>query len=159
MKAQEIMTSNPACCSVSDTLADAARHMRDHDCGAVPVIDHGCIVGIVTDRDLAVRALADGRNAETRIIEVMTGNPCCGAADDDLRDVETIMADRQVRRVPIVDADGCCVGMVSQADIARAAADGERVAEREIAIVLEAISEPERRRSSRSVSSRLEQPL
>jgi CBS domain-containing protein len=159
MKAQEIMTSNPACCSISDTLADAARHMRDHDCGAVPVIDHGCIVGIVTDRDLAVRALADHRGADTRISEVMTASPCCSLADDDVRDVEALMADQQVRRVPIVDADGCCVGIVSQADIARAAADGERVAEREIAIVVEAISAPTRQRSNGSASSRLEQPL
>jgi CBS domain-containing protein len=144
MKAQSIMTPSPCCCTSADTIADVARLMRDNDCGAVPVVDHGRIVGIVTDRDLAVRALATGMDGSTLVADVMTTSPCCCAPDDDLRKVEKIMVDNQIRRVPVVDANGSCVGIIAQADIARAAADGQSVGEREIAIVVEAISEPSR---------------
>jgi CBS domain-containing protein len=157
MKAQSIMTSSPCCCSSADSIADVARMMRDNDCGAVPVVDHGRIVGIVTDRDLAVRALADGMDGSTKVADVMTASPCCCAADDDLRKVEKIMVDNQIRRVPVVDANGACVGIIAQADIARAAAEGQRVGEREIAIVVEAISEPSRSARDRNGSSQMAQ--
>jgi len=142
MKASDIMTSDPCTCSPSDSLQDVAKSMRDHDCGAVPVIDNGRVIGIVTDRDLAVRALADGMRPDTKVGDVITRDPRCCSADDDLREVEQIMTELQVRRVPVVDSDGCCVGMVSQADLARAASDGQRVSEREVAIVVERISAP-----------------
>src|SRR5262245_30508118 len=131
MKANEIMTAGPCCCSPTDAIGDVARMMRDNDCGSVPIVEDGCVIGIVTDRDLAVRGFATGKTASTRVRELMTTNPCCASSDDDVRDVEKIMTDRQVRRVPIVDADGCCVGIVSQADLARAAREGERVSEHE----------------------------
>jgi len=140
MKASDIMTSDPCTCSPSDSLQDVAKSMRDHDCGAVPVIDKGRVIGIVTDRDLAVRALADGMRPDTKVGDVITRDPRCCSADDDLREVEQIMTELQVRRVPVVDAAGCCVGMISQADLARAASDGQRVSEREVAIVVERIS-------------------
>jgi len=157
MKANEIMTTGPCCCSPSDSIGDVARLMRDNDCGSVPIVEGGCVVGIVTDRDLAVRGLASGKSASTRVRDLMTSSPCCAAADDDVRDVEKIMADRQVRRVPIVDADGCCVGIVSQADLARAALDGARVSEHEVAIVVEAITQPQDRAFDRGAGSDLEQ--
>jgi CBS domain-containing protein len=144
-KAKSIMTPSPCCCASTDSIADVARLMRDNDCGAVPVVDDGHIVGMVTDRDLAVRALADGRDGTTRVAEVMTSSPSCCTAEDDLRKVEKIMTDNQIRRVPVVDAKGACIGIISQADLARAASDGQQVSEREIAIVVEAISEPARR--------------
>ena len=155
MKAQSIMTSSPCCCTSTDSVVAVARLMRDNDCGAVPVVDHGRIVGIVTDRDLAVRALADGMDGSTKVADVMTASPCCCAPDDDLRKVEKIMVDNQIRRVPVVDASGACIGIIAQADIARAAADGQRVSEREIAIVVEAISEPTRRMHERTESSQV----
>jgi CBS domain-containing protein len=154
----ELMTASPCCASTTDTLADVARHMRDHDCGSVPVIDHGSIVGIVTDRDLAIRALADGRGAETKVIEVMTSSPACCSADADVRDVEKLMADRQVRRVPVVDADRRVVGIVSQADLARAASRA-RVSDQEVAVVIEAISEPPLLAAQRRANIDLEQQL
>jgi CBS domain-containing protein len=146
MKARDIMTSSPCCCSPTDSLQAVARTMRDHDCGAVPVVEHGYVIGIVTDRDLAIRALADGSDASTRVVDVLTRNPDCCGPDDDVRTIERLMTDRQVRRVPIVDADRRCVGIVSQADLARAALDGARLSERELARVVEHISEPPRRR-------------
>jgi CBS domain-containing protein len=158
MKAMELMTASPCCASTTDTLADVARQMRDHDCGSVPVIDHGSIVGIVTDRDLAIRALADGLGADTKVVEVMTTSPACCSGDADVRDVERLMSDRQVRRVPVVDADNRVVGIISQADLARAAFRA-RVSDREVAIVVEAISEPPLRAAPRRASAELEQQL
>jgi CBS domain-containing protein len=142
MHASDIMTSDPRCCSPNDSLRDVAQMMRDIDCGAVPVVDNGRIIGIVTDRDLVVRALASGRGADAKVGDVITSDPRCCGTDDDLRDVEQIMAENQVRRVPIVDADGHCVGIVSQADLALAAVAGQRVSEREVAVVVERISAP-----------------
>ena len=140
MKANDIMTADPCTCSPNDSLQDVAKSMRDHDCGAVPVVDGGRIIGIVTDRDLAVRALASGKSPDTKVGDFITRAPRCCSTEDDLREVEQIMTELQVRRVPVVDAAGCCVGMVSQADLARAASDGQRVSEREVAIVVERIS-------------------
>jgi CBS domain-containing protein len=141
MKARDIMTPSPCCGSLSDSIQDIARLMRDNDCGSVPIVEDGCVVGIVTDRDLAVRALAKGQGATTLVRDVMTASPCCCSADDEMRDVERLMADKQIRRVPVVDADGCCMGIIAQADLARAAL-GERVSEHEVAVVVERISVP-----------------
>src|SRR5512141_299628 len=142
MKANEIMTPSPSVCSSSDSLGAVARLMRDNDCGAVPIVDKGSVVGIVTDRDLAIRALAEGLGTDARAGDVMTASPRCASPDDDIGDIEKLMAEHQVRRIPIVDADGRCLGIVSQADLARAASKNSRVSDREVAIVLEAISEP-----------------
>ena len=157
MKASEIMTSRPCCCSPNDSLQDVARTMRDNDCGAIPVVEHGRVVGIVTDRDLAVRALAEGKRADANVGDVITRDVCCCSADDDVKKVEKIMADNQVRRVPIVDADGRCVGIISQADLARAAQNGARVSEHEVAIVVEHISAPHRPLFERGAQDILEQ--
>jgi len=159
MKAREIMTPSPKCCSANDSAKEVAQMMRDHDCGAVPIVDENSpsVIGIVTDRDLAIRGLAEGKGADTKVGDLMTHSPCCCSAEDDLRDVEQLMADNQVRRVPIVDASGVCVGIVSQADIARAALDGGRLSEREVAVVVERISEPHRQAFDRRVSGEVEQ--
>src|SRR4051812_5105104 len=114
MKAKEIMTSRPCVCTSTDSVAEVARLMRDNDCGAIPIVDNGCVVGIVTDRDLAIRAIAEGRSADTSVGEVMTASPCCCTSDDDIADVEKAMTVNQVRRIPIVDVEGCCLGIVSQ---------------------------------------------
>jgi signal-transduction protein with cAMP-binding, CBS, and nucleotidyltransferase domain len=117
--------------------------MRDNDCGSVPILDaSGCLLGVVTDRDLAIRALAEGKGADVKAGELMTPEPLCCTAGADLREVERVMSDNQVRRVPIVNADGCCVGIVAQADLARAAQDDNRVSEHEVAVVVERISAP-----------------
>jgi CBS domain-containing protein len=141
------MTPQPACCTPDDTINEVAMVMRDHDCGCVPVIDQSTarIVGVITDRDLAIRALAAGRNGTTRVGDVMTASPRCCMETDDLSKVERMMASNQVRRIPVVDETGCCVGIISQADLARAATDDRRVTEHEIAIVVERISAQNRR--------------
>jgi len=147
MRAKEIMTKDPECCEPDDTARDAAQVMRDRDCGAVPIVDPSSrkVIGMVTDRDLAIRAIAEGRNPDARLKDLMTPVASCCGPDDDLRDVERTMADLQVRRIPVVDAGGRVMGIISQADIARAASRDDSVTEREIALVVEQISEPQRR--------------
>jgi CBS domain-containing protein len=147
MRARDIMTKKPECCTRDNTARDAARVMRDRDIGCVPIVDDaGRVVGIVTDRDLAVRGIAAGKDVNTRLSDLMTPTVECCGQDDDLRDVEQKMAELQVRRIPIVDAGGRCLGIISQADIARAAisADGS-VTEEEVALVVEQISQPSHR--------------
>lgn len=142
MKVQELMTPNPSCCTPDNTVKEAARLMEEHDCGCLPVVDDtetNDLVGVVTDRDLALRALAKSKGPETKVRDVMSSAPSCCTPDDDVEEVERIMAERQVRRVPVIDRAGCCVGMVAQADLAwkdRAASD------REVGRVVERISEP-----------------
>ena len=145
MKAQEIMTKNPACVTPHDSAQHAAELMGQHDCGCVPVVDErnsNRVVGVVTDRDIAVRAVAKGKAPNTPVSEIMTANAVCCPPDADVRDVERKMSDRQIRRVVIADADGCCVGIVAQADLARAARRSGASLEREVAQVVERISEP-----------------
>jgi CBS domain-containing protein len=152
MRAREIMTSNPECCEPDDTAREAAQVMRDQDCGCVPIVDSDSskVIGIVTDRDLAIRAIAEGKDGDTRLRDLMTSVATCCGPDDDVRDVERTMADLQVRRIPIVDSAGRCVGIISQADIARACRDND-VTEQEIALVVEQISEPTRRSTQSGV--------
>jgi CBS domain-containing protein len=140
MRAREIMSDHPACCTPDDTAQRAAQLMADCDCGCLPVVsDVGTnhLVGVVTDRDLATRVIARGRGADVHVREVVSADPSYCGPDDDVQSVERIMADRQVRRVPVMDDGGCCVGMIAQADLAR----GRAVDERELGRVVEAISE------------------
>lgn len=142
MKTQEIMTPNVACCTPETPLHEAARLMRDHDCGALPVLESenpGEVTGIVTDRDLAVRGLARGYDSETAVHEVMTANPYCCSPDDEVDDVERLMSQHQIRRVPVVDENRHVRGMVAQADLARSNDPSVR---KDVDDVVEAISEP-----------------
>ena len=154
MRARDIMTKKPECCTRDNTAREAARVMRDRDCGVVPVVDDaGRVGGVVTDRDLAVRVVAAGKDVNTRLADVMTGSAAVCNQDDDLRDVEQKMAELQIRRIPIVDAGGRCLGIISQADIARAASiDDGVVTGEEVALVLEQISQPTHRARSRSAA-------
>jgi CBS domain-containing protein len=156
MKAKDIMTPTPHCCSPNDTVQQVARAMRDNDCGAIPVVKAGKVIGIVTDRDLAVRVLAEGKGSDARVEDFITPNPACSGADDDVRDVEKLMTDNQVRRVPIVTADGSCIGIVAQADLALAAMNGDRISENEVAVVVERVSEPRRRSFDKGLTDGVE---
>jgi CBS-domain-containing membrane protein len=98
-------------------------------------------MGVVTDRDLALRALAAKKGPETKVRDVMSTAPSCCTPDDDVDTVERIMAERQVRRVPVIDHAGCCVGIIAQADIAR---ENSATTDREVARVVERVSEPTR---------------
>lgn len=140
MKARDLMTAAPCVCSPDDSIQEVAQMMRDHDCGSVPVVQGSQVIGIITDRDLAVRALAEGLYPGIRVRNVMTVAPECCSEEDDVHNVERVMSERQIRRVPIVNADGGVVGIIAQADLARAASRG--VTAREVAETVAEISAP-----------------
>ncbi len=144
MQAREIMTADPACCTPQDTAREAARMMIEHDCGCLPVVDDmgtRHLVGVVTDRDLAARGIAEGKGPDTPVQELMSSSPSCCTPEADIGEVEQIMAERQVRRVPVIDERGCCVGMIAQADLARSGRDAE---DGQVRRTVERISEPSR---------------
>jgi CBS domain-containing protein len=137
MRVAEIMTESPACCSQDDTVQQAARLMEQHDCGCLPVVDGDQrVTGVVTDRDIACRCVAQGKDATTPVSEVMTAQASCCGPEDDAAEAARIMAEGKVRRVPVVDGDGRVVGMVAQADLAR------HRDEREVGEVVEDVSQP-----------------
>jgi CBS domain-containing protein len=146
MKASDLMTPSPACCTPDDDAQAVARKMLEFDCGSIPVVDErntGRIIGVVTDRDLACRCLAWGTGPETKVSDIMTREISCCSPEADALEIERVMTERQVRRVPIVDGGGHVVGIVAQADLARAAKQN-LVSDREVGIVVEGISEPTR---------------
>jgi len=145
MKARDLMTPDPAQVTPSDSLQRVSQLMAEHDCGCIPVVtaaDQRSLIGVVTDRDIAVRAVAEGRPATTPIGEIMTPNPDTVGPDDELSHVERLMSDRQIRRVVVVDDTRECVGIIAQADLARAAKRRREPSPREMVDVLEKISRP-----------------
>jgi CBS domain-containing protein len=151
MKAQDLMTAGPACCTPDDRAERAAQLMADNDCGSIPVIadrNDSRVVGVLTDRDIAVRGVAKGKGPDTRVRDLMTPDPFCCSTDADVKDVERVMAERQVRRVVVVDGGGRCVGVIAQADLALAAERTQDVSDIEVARVVERISEPAPGRAS-----------
>ena len=141
MKARDLMSENVACVTPESTAQEAARLMESHDVGSLPVVEgtERRLVGVVTDRDLALRVLGRGESPEVQIREVMSGNVQCCKAEDSLDDIENAMGRYQVRRIPIVDDNNRVVGMVAQADLAR---ERKAVGAKDLGKVLEKISEP-----------------
>ena len=145
MKANELMTKGPACVAPTDSVQRAAQLMEEHDCGCLPVVDSNGnrrVVGVITDRDIALRGVARGRTADAMVRDLMTSDVASCSPDSDVDQVTRVMADRQIRRVLILNADGGCEGIVAQADVARAADRRGEVSAREVARVVERISEP-----------------
>ena len=138
MKARDIMTANPRVVTASDSISRAAEIMRDTDVGIVPVVeDSGSmrLAGVVTDRDIAVRIVAEGRDGNVNVREIMSSGLATVRPDDDLSRVTELMKREQVRRVPVVEGDRL-VGIIAQADVAREGSD------RKTGDVVEKISEP-----------------
>jgi CBS domain-containing protein len=119
MKISDIMTSDVTVARPGDTVQAVARNMADLDVGSLPVCDGTRLLGMVTDRDITVRATARGLGADTPVTEVMTADVEYAFADDDLKEVADKMSSKQIRRLPIVDADKRLIGIVAIADIAR----------------------------------------
>ena len=135
MQCREIMTKNVRTATREMPLSEVAAMMRDGDMGAVPVVENGKLVGIVTDRDIVVRSVAEGKNAATIVGEAMTAELFTVAPDDFVFEAIRLMGDKQVRRIPVANADGSLAGIIAMADIALEMED-----EREIAETLEEIS-------------------
>jgi CBS domain-containing protein len=117
---KDVMTSNPCTIDADKSIAYAAKMMRDEDVGLAPIVEGEKLIGMLTDRDIAIRVVAEGRNpdqvkvADVASKEVVTIDP-----QQDLDEALRIMAKHQVRRLPVVEEDGKLVGVVAQADIAR----------------------------------------
>jgi CBS domain-containing protein len=121
MKVRDIMTRHPACCSASTPLVDVAQMMVHYDCGEIPVIDDaGEPIGVITDRDITCRVVAQNKSASELKAEDCMTSPCVTVSvDDDVRDCVGVLESYMIRRAPVIDAQGRCCGIVSQADIAR----------------------------------------
>ena len=121
--AKEIMTPAPQCCSADTKLNEVASLMLEADCGEIPVTDgSNRLIGVITDRDIVIRAVAKGKNASaTTARECMTEPVVVVNEDTTLADVMSVMEENQIRRVPVVDGSGCCCGIISQADVALSA--------------------------------------
>jgi CBS domain-containing protein len=131
----EIMTKNVRTAAPDMTLRDAAALMRDGDIGAVPVVEGGRLIGIITDRDIVVRAVSEGTAADSPIRDAMTTELFTVKSDDFVFEAVRLMGDKQVRRIPVINSDGSLAGIIAMADVALEMED-----EREIAETLEEIS-------------------
>jgi CBS domain-containing protein len=123
MQVREIMSKDLVCCSPAASLVEAAQLMADHDCGEIPIVergDSGIPIGVITDRDITCRGVAQGRNPYDATVRELMSSPVITVRHDaSLEDCCRTMAQHQLRRVPVVDMAGSCVGVISQADIAR----------------------------------------
>ena len=119
MKVKDLMTSDPAKVGPDDVIAQAATLMKQEDCGAIPVVRDGKLIGIVTDRDIAIRVVAEGRDAKTtKVSEMMSADPITIAPDADIAEAASLMATSQIRRLPVVE-NGQLLGIIVTAQLAR----------------------------------------
>lgn len=146
MKIQDIMTRDPSCVSPDSTVREAAQLMKRDDVGIVPVVENTSdkrLLGVVTDRDIAVRCVAEGKDGSCRVRDVMSSdNLATCKLNDDVDSVMDAMRTEKVRRIPIVDERGSLVGIVAQSDVLRKTRDTHKAGE-----TVEEISEPGGRHS------------
>lgn len=142
MKVKDIMTSDPATVGPNDLVAQAATLMKQEDCGAIPVVRDNSLIGIITDRDITIRAVAAGRDPKTtKVSEVMSADPITVGPDDDVSEAASIMAKSQIRRLPVVEK-GKLLGIVVTAQLAR------REKASDVGETIKEISEPASGRAS-----------
>jgi CBS domain-containing protein len=140
-RCKDVMTKNPIGCLPDDSVVKAAQLMKDKDIGSVLVVEDEetrKLVGIVTDRDLALEIVAEGRDPQvTKVQDVMTYNVVTCRAEDSVQEVMDVMAEYQLRRMPVVDHEDRVVGIIAQADVARHTDPPEKTGE-----VIRGISQP-----------------
>jgi CBS domain-containing protein len=136
MKVSEVMTRDVTTVTPDQTAREAASFMLSEDAGSMPVSDGDRLIGMITDRDIAVRGVAKGYGPETPVSELMTSDIICAREDDDVEEVAAKMSSAQVRRMPVVDRDDRLCGIVSLGDLARES-DGESAEQ-----ALEGVSQP-----------------
>lgn len=125
---RDVMTPDPRCVSERDSIRDAARIMREQDTGVVPVVDGKKIIGLITDRDIVVRGLADGKDlGSARVDELMTKEVRSVREDAPVDEALTLMTSSEIRRLPVVDRNDEIVGIVSLGDLARDASSSGRI--------------------------------
>ena len=139
MEVKEIMTPDPACCTPDTTLQRVAEMMVENDCGEIPVVESAASkrpVGVITDRDIVCRTVAKGLNPLTLTASDCMTTPCVTVTPEtSLDECCRVLEEKQIRRVPVVDASGSCCGIVALADVARHAR------KRETAEVVREVSE------------------
>lgn len=132
-KCNEIMTKDPVCCLPNVMVAEAAKLMKSENIGSIPVIENEQtkkLVGIVTDRDLTLKIVAEGRDAKsTKVEAVMTRKVVTCRAEDDLQKALDAMSENQLRRIPVVDNVNKILGIIAQADVATRINQPEKTAE------------------------------
>ena len=118
--ARDVMTPDPVCCTPNMTLDEVAKLMAHNDCGEIPVIDTADHpIGVITDRDIVCRVVAEGKNPSAYTVEHYMSQPVVTVrADSPLEEVVSTMEKHQIRRIPVVDDRGCCAGIIAQADVA-----------------------------------------
>jgi|ERR1044072_1464825 CBS domain-containing protein len=140
MQVKDIMTANPAVCTPETTLQRVAELMVENDCGEIPVVEEMTNrrpVGVITDRDIVCRTVAKGINPLEVAVSGHMTTPCVTVSPDTpLEDCCRVLEENQIRRVPVVDADGACCGIVALADVARHAE------KRDAGEVIREVSEP-----------------
>lgn len=146
MRAADLMTPEPITVLPDTPIAEVARSLRDHDVGGVPVVADELdrhLVGMITDRDIAVRCTAMGHNPRTCTAkDHMSGELRTARPEDDLGEVMAMMRGGQIRRIPVVDDEERVIGIIAQADLAVDAVEAEAATEMEVAETLQRISEP-----------------
>jgi CBS domain-containing protein len=126
---RELMTVKPRTVKTGDSIIEAAKLMKGEDAGIAPIVDGDRLVGVVTDRDIAIRVVAEGRDPQsTKVEEIASQNVVTVDPQQELDEALRLMAQHQVRRLPVVEEDGRLVGIVAQADVARHA-DAQRTGE------------------------------
>lgn len=127
MKVQDLMTKDPACCGAGTQLQEIARQMVDCDCGMIPIVDDdGRAIGAVTDRDIVCRAVAENRNPLDLTAQDVMSRPLTTISPDaELEELAHLLEEKQIRRIVVADDSGRCVGVVAQADLARASSDDQ----------------------------------
>ena len=129
MQVREIITPSAELIDANAMIRDAARTMRDQDLGALPVGDGGRLIGMITDRDIVMRAVAADRGGGTTAVrEVMSEGLFTWYDDDQVEDAARLMAEHRLRRVPVIDRNEQLVGIISLADLARSGAEGAELA-------------------------------
>ncbi|MGE0862299.1 MAG: CBS domain-containing protein [Vicinamibacterales bacterium] len=125
--AKDLMTADPQCCTAETPLNEVANLMVENDCGEIPVVDADRkLIGVVTDRDIVCRVVAKGKNPSAMTAQDAMSQPVISVTEDSsLEDVLSLMEEHQIRRVPVVDASGCCCGIIAQADVAMVAEESE----------------------------------
>ena len=136
MKISEVMTTDVQTVTPDQSAREAAKFMLRAEAGSIPVTDGGRVIGMITDRDIAVRGVAEGRGPDTPVRDLMTDHIICARQDDNVDDVAQRMSQQQVRRLPVLDEEERLVGIVSLGDLAREAR-GEEAHQ-----ALEGVSQP-----------------
>ena len=119
MRISEVMTTDVQTVTPEQTAREAAGFMLRAEAGSIPVTDGDRVIGMITDRDIAVRGVAEGRGPDTPVRDLMTDHIICARADDDVDEVAQRMSKEQVRRLPVLDEDQRLIGIVSLGDLAR----------------------------------------